>query len=80
MSYITFNYYSRWAMISYRLAFISAAVTYGVVVYKQYFARGKLSGSPLQIAVKLLGDENVQYLGMALRIQFHLNNQHDASY
>ncbi|QKX59767.1 uncharacterized protein TRUGW13939_06909 [Talaromyces rugulosus] len=66
LSYITFNYYSRWAKISYRLAFISAAATYGIVVYKQYIARGKLTGSPLQIAVKLLGDENVQYLGMAL--------------
>lgn len=63
LSYIVFNYYSRWAKISYRLAFISAAATYGIVVYKQYIARGKLSGSPLQIAVKLLSDENVQYLG-----------------
>jgi hypothetical protein len=63
LSYIFFNYYSRWAKISYRLAFISAAATYGIVVYKQYIARGKLSGSPLQIAVKLLSDENVQYLG-----------------
>lgn len=64
LSYIFFNYYSRWAKISYRLAFISAAATYGIVVYKQYIARGKLTGSPLQIAVKLLSDENVQYLGM----------------
>jgi transmembrane protein 33 len=63
LSYIFFNYYSRWAKISYRLAFVSAAATYGIVVYKQYIARGKLSGSPVQIAFKLLSDENVQYLG-----------------
>jgi hypothetical protein len=63
LSYITFNYYSRWAKISYRLAFISAAVTYGIVVYKQYIARGKLNGGIPNILLKLLGDENVQYLG-----------------
>lgn len=66
ISYVTFNYYSRSAKISYRLAFVAAAATYGIVVYKQYIARGKLTGSVPQIAIKLLGDENVQYLGTFL--------------
>jgi len=53
---------SRWARFSYRTAFLAAAVTYGIVVFKGYRARqksGKGQGSPVQ----LLGDENVQYLG-----------------
>lgn len=62
MSYLTFNYYSRWAKVSYRLAFISAAVTYGIVVYKGYRARARNGGKASPLA--LLGDENVQYLGM----------------
>jgi hypothetical protein len=60
LSYLTFNYYSRWARFSYRTAFIAAAVTYGIVVYKGYRARmrqGKNTG-----ALALLADENVQYL------------------
>ncbi|KAJ5176518.1 uncharacterized protein N7482_002395 [Penicillium canariense] len=65
LSFILFNYYSSSARIAYRLAFISAAVTYGIVVYKGHFARG-VSGSVPQIVTKLISDENVQYLGMAL--------------
>jgi len=64
LSYITFNYYSRWARFSYRTAFLSAAVTYGIVVYKGYRARvrqGKGTG-----VFALAGDENVQYLLMAI--------------
>ncbi|KAF2201973.1 hypothetical protein GQ43DRAFT_14535 [Delitschia confertaspora ATCC 74209] len=64
LSYITFNSTSRWATFFYRLAFISASVTYGIVVYKAYRARmrqGKQNG-----AFSLLTDENVQYLVMAL--------------
>jgi hypothetical protein len=60
LSYLTFNYYSRWARFSYRTAFVAAAVTYGIVVYKGYRARmrqGKNTG-----ALALLADENVQYL------------------
>ncbi|KAJ5099329.1 hypothetical protein N7532_006330 [Penicillium argentinense] len=64
-SFITFNYYSSTAIVVYRLAFISAAVTYGIVVYKGHFARG-VQGSVPQIITKLISDENVQYLGMAL--------------
>ncbi|KAI9045445.1 uncharacterized protein KD926_008872 [Aspergillus affinis] len=66
LSYLTFNYYSSTAQAAYRLAFVSAAATYGIVVYKGHIARGRLQGSPLSIALKLAGDENVQYLGMAL--------------
>ncbi|KAJ5775882.1 uncharacterized protein N7511_000893 [Penicillium nucicola] len=65
LSCIFFNYYSSSAQIAYRLTFVSAAVTYGIVVYKGHFARG-VQGTPVQIFTKLLSDENVQYLGMAL--------------
>ena len=61
LSYIFFNYYSKMAKFSYRLAFISAGVTYGIVVYKGFRARQK-TGKPTS-AIALLGDENVQYLG-----------------
>ncbi|KAJ5715959.1 uncharacterized protein N7483_013140 [Penicillium malachiteum] len=65
LSFVFFNYYSSAAQISYRLAFISAAVTYGIVVYKGHFARG-VQGNVPTIVTKLISDENVQYLGMAL--------------
>ncbi|KAF2821250.1 hypothetical protein CC86DRAFT_332740 [Ophiobolus disseminans] len=64
LSYFTLNYNSRWASFSYRLAFLSACVTYGIVVYKAYRARmrtGKQGG-----VLALATDENVQYLIMAL--------------
>ena len=64
MSYITFNYYSRWAQVSYRLAFVSAAATYGIVVYKAYRARLR-AGARQQGAMMLASDENVQYLRRA---------------
>ena len=59
-SYVTLNAGSRWATFSYRVAFVSATVTYGIVVYKAYRARmrqGKQGG-----LVSLVADENVQYL------------------
>lgn len=62
LSYFTLNYYSRWAQFSYRLAFLSAVVTYGIVVFKAYRARVKPGAHPQQIALLLLSDENVQYL------------------
>jgi hypothetical protein len=62
LSCIFFNYYSSSAQLAYRLTFVSAAVTYGIVVYKGHFARG-VQGSPLAIVLKLISDENVQYLG-----------------
>lgn len=61
LSYITFHSTSRWARFSYRTAFVSAAVTYGIVVYKGYRARMR-QGKPTG-ALALLTDENVQYLG-----------------
>jgi hypothetical protein len=64
-SYISFNWYSVWGRLTYRTAFISAAVTYGIVVYKGYRARTR-SGQKPQNPVQLLADENVQYLTMAL--------------
>lgn len=67
LSYITFNFSSRWASFSYRTAFLSACVTYGIVVYKAYRARmraGKQSG-----VVALATDENVQYLSKFRAVQ-----------
>lgn len=61
LSYIFFNYYSRVARFSYRLAFLSAGVTYGIVVYKGIRAKQK-QGKPTS-PLSLLSDENVQYLG-----------------
>jgi hypothetical protein len=63
LSYISFNYYSRWAIFSYRLAFISAAATYGIVVYKAFRARAR-AGRAQGGLISLVADENVQYLGM----------------
>ncbi|KAI4785592.1 hypothetical protein E4T44_14079, partial [Aureobasidium sp. EXF-8845] len=65
LSYLTFNASSKWAIFSYRTAFIAAAATYGIVVFKSFRARaraGKAQGGAFQI----IGDENVQYLAMAL--------------
>lgn len=62
LSYLTFNYYSRWAQFTYRLAFISAVATYAIVVFKAYRSRIKPGAKPQQTAVMLLSDENVQYL------------------
>ncbi|KAI0016398.1 hypothetical protein F4780DRAFT_759645 [Xylariomycetidae sp. FL0641] len=66
LSYITVNYYSRMARFSYRVAFISAAVTYGIVVYKTWRARQKVGAKYPGGVVGMLSDENVQYLVMAL--------------
>jgi hypothetical protein len=64
LSYIVFNYYSRWAQVTYRLAFVYAAATYGIVVYKAYRARLWV-GARQQAALMLASDENVQYLRTA---------------
>ncbi|TVY42333.1 Nucleoporin [Lachnellula cervina] len=66
LSYITFNYYSRWAQFSYRTAFISAGVTYGIVVYKAFRARSRAGSRAPSGVISLAADENVQYLAMAL--------------
>lgn len=51
--------------ISYRFIFLSAAVTYGIVVYKTLRARAK-QRAPQISPLALAADENVQYLGMDL--------------
>jgi len=66
LSYITFNSSSRWAKFSYRTAFISAAVTYGIVVYKAFRARSRAGSKAQGGVLQIVSDENVQYLAMAL--------------
>lgn len=63
LSYITFNYASKWARFSYRTAFVAAAVTYGIVVFKSFRARARSGKTQQSNAVAIAGDENVQYLG-----------------
>ncbi|XXG98303.1 hypothetical protein Hte_004626 [Hypoxylon texense] len=64
-SLVTLNSTSRWARFTYRTAFISAALTYGIVVYKTWRARQKVGAKNIG-AIGILADENVQYLAMAL--------------
>lgn len=70
VSFIKFNTSTTAAQVSYRLGFLSCAVTYGIVVYKAYRARIKQAGSNRpalqQHLIAMTGDENVQYLFMAL--------------
>jgi hypothetical protein len=56
------NYYGGWAQFCYRLAFVSAAGTYGIVVYKTWRARQKTGAKQPGGVVGYLADENVQYL------------------
>ncbi|TLS27718.1 hypothetical protein PpBr36_01442 [Pyricularia pennisetigena] len=51
--------------IAYRFIFLSAAVTYGIVVYKTLRARAK-QRAPQISPLALAADENVQYLVLAL--------------
>ena len=62
-SYLTFNYYSKMAQFTYRTAFLSAAVTYGIVVYKAFRARSRAQKPQQGGVLALAADENVQYLG-----------------
>ncbi|KAI1421646.1 hypothetical protein F5Y12DRAFT_694831 [Xylaria sp. FL1777] len=66
LSYITFNYYSSWARFTYRVSFLSAALTYGIVVYKTWRARQKVGAKYPGGVIGILSDENVQYLALAL--------------
>ncbi|KAI1115379.1 hypothetical protein F5Y14DRAFT_460701 [Nemania sp. NC0429] len=66
LSYVTFNYYSGWARFTYRLSFLSAALTYGIVVYKTWRARQKVGAKYPGGVIGILSDENVQYLVLAL--------------
>lgn len=73
MSYITFNYYSTWAQLSYRTAFISAAATYGIVVYKAFRARTRAGSRAQGGLLSFAADENVQYLGTSFDRLFARN-------
>ncbi|ROT42222.1 hypothetical protein SODALDRAFT_268792 [Sodiomyces alkalinus F11] len=66
LSWVRMNYYSGIAKLSYRTAFFAAAVTYGIVVYKTWRARARAGAKNLAHPLTIMGDENVQYLGMAL--------------
>ena len=69
LAIVKFNASTTIAGIAYRLAFMSAAATYGIVVYKAYRARFRSGALPTgqQGVIKILGDENVQYLRMLLK-------------
>ncbi|KAF3914172.1 hypothetical protein AA313_de0210345 [Arthrobotrys entomopaga] len=70
ISFIKFNTSTTAALVSYRLGFLACALTYGIVVYKAYKARIRAAGTDRvalqQHAMAMAGDENVQYLVMAL--------------
>lgn len=51
------------AQFTYRTAFLSAAVTYGIVVYKAFRARSRAQKPQQGGVLALAADENVQYLG-----------------
>lgn len=63
ISWVRFNYYGTMAQFSYRTAFVAAAVTYGIVVYKTFRARLRSGAKSANTPLAILGDENVQYLG-----------------
>lgn len=63
LSWIRFNYYSTTAQTCYRLSFVAAAVTYGIVIYKTFRARQKVGAKHPAGPLGLLADENVQYFG-----------------
>ncbi|KAI5302908.1 hypothetical protein KEM56_000236 [Ascosphaera pollenicola] len=66
LSFLTFNSNSVGAQTGYRLAFVFAAITYGIVVYKAHFSHGCPKIPKLHLLLRLALDENVQYLVMAL--------------
>lgn len=68
LSWLSMNWYSRMGQLTYRTAFISAALTYGIVVYKTWRARQKVGAKYPGSLVGLLSDENVQYLSMSCRL------------
>lgn len=64
LSWLRMNYYSRMAQFCYRLTFLAAAATYGIVVYKTWRARQK-TGARQPSPIGYLSDENIQYLCMS---------------
>ncbi|KAM0350322.1 hypothetical protein HYE67_003189 [Fusarium culmorum] len=65
-SWLRMNYYTGMAKFSYRTAFVAAAVTYGIVVYKTMRARAKSGQRAAPTPLAMLADENIQYLAMSL--------------
>ena len=65
-SWIRFNYYGGVAQFCYRFAFIAAASTYGIVVYKTWRARQKTGAKQPGGPLGYLSDENIQYLCTSL--------------
>lgn len=65
-SWLRMNYYTGLAQFCYRISFLAAALTYGIVVYKTQRARAKTNTRAPGGYIGLLADENVQYLAMAL--------------
>ncbi|KAK0637146.1 hypothetical protein B0T17DRAFT_480408 [Bombardia bombarda] len=65
-AWIRMNYYGGMAQFCYRVSFLSAAVTYGIVVYKTFRARQKNGIKQPGGALAYLSDENIQYLLMAI--------------
>ncbi|KAI5464950.1 hypothetical protein BGZ63DRAFT_350863 [Mariannaea sp. PMI_226] len=65
-SWLGMNYYGGMAQFCYRISFLAAALTYGIVVYKTQRARAKTNTRAPGGYIGLLADENVQYLAMAL--------------
>jgi transmembrane protein 33 len=62
-SWLRMHSYTATAKFSYRTAFIAAALTYGIVVYKTIRARARAKQAPASM-ITLITDENVQYLRM----------------
>jgi len=65
-SWIRMSTYGRMAQFSYRLGFIAAAATYGIVVFKMFRSRQKAGARMPNGPIGLLADENLQYLVLAL--------------
>jgi len=59
------------AMFCYRLTFLAAAGTYGIVVYKTWRARQKTGQKQPGGPLGYLSDENIQYLSTLLA-QIHI--------
>ena len=57
------NYYGRMAQFCYRVTFLAAAATYGIVVYKSFRARVRTGQALPNGVIGMLADENIQYLG-----------------
>ncbi|PHH51268.1 Nucleoporin POM33 [Ceratocystis fimbriata CBS 114723] len=64
--FIKFNTSGGFARFTYRVGFLSAILTYGIVVYKSFMARQKLGSRAPSGIMTIVGDENVQYMVMSV--------------